>query len=44
MEIHLPNGARVCVPPGPEQAEFLRVAIEAAGRLRGDADREADAC
>jgi hypothetical protein len=42
IEIHLPNGARVCLPAG--QAEVVRVAIDAAGRLRGDADREADAC
>jgi transposase-like protein len=42
IEIHLPNGARVCLPAG--QAEVLRVAIDAAGRLRGGADREADAC
>ena len=42
VEIQLPNGARVCLPAG--QAECLRVAIDAAGRLRGDADREADAC
>lgn len=42
VEIHLPNGARVCLPAG--QAEVLRVAIDAAGRLPGDADREAEAC
>lgn len=42
IEIHLPNGTRVCLPAG--QAEVLRVAIDAAGRLRGDGDREAEAC
>ena len=31
VEIHLPNGARVCVPPGDN--ELLRMAIDAAGRL-----------
>ena len=43
VEIHLPNGARVCVPPG--NADALRVAIEAAGEL-GDGGRqtEANAC
>ena len=43
VEIHLPNGTRVCVPPGNTDA--LRVAIEAAGEL-GDGSREteADAC
>jgi hypothetical protein len=30
VEIHLPNGARVCLPGG--DAEVLRVAIESAGR------------
>lgn len=44
VEIHLPNGARVCVPPGPQQADSLRVAIEAAGRLHGSSAAEADAC
>lgn len=42
VEIHLPNGARICVPPG--HAESLRVAIETAGRLHGSPDPEADAC
>lgn len=42
VEIHLPNGARICVPPG--HADSLRVAIEAAGRLSDENQREADAC
>ena len=42
VEIHLPNGTRVCLPPG--HAESLRVAIETAGRLNGGQDLEADAC
>lgn len=43
VEIHLPNGARVCVPPG--NAEALRVAIVAAGELAdGGRETEADAC
>jgi len=43
VEIYLPNGARVCVPPG--QVDSLRVAIETAGRLSDDDKRaEADAC
>ena len=42
VEIHLPNGARVCVPPG--QTDSLQVAIETAGRLGGGPDTEADAC
>jgi hypothetical protein len=44
VEVHLPNGARVCVPPGPGHADSLRVAIETAGRLSGSPDPEADAC
>ncbi len=31
VEIHLPNGARVCLPGG--DAETLRVAIDSAGRV-----------
>jgi hypothetical protein len=42
VEIHLPNGARVCLPAG--HADSLRVAIEAAGRLSGSPDTEAEAC
>jgi hypothetical protein len=42
VEIRLPNGTRVCVPPG--DVESLRVAIEAAGRAGGGAAEEADAC
>ena len=42
VEIHLPNGARICVPPG--HAEILRVAIETVGRLNSGGDVEADAC
>ena len=41
VEIHLPNGTRVCVPP--DQADSLRVAIETAGRL-ADEKQEGDAC
>ena len=41
VEIHLPNGARVCVPP--EHVDSLRVAIETAGHL-ADEKQEADAC
>jgi hypothetical protein len=41
VEIHLPNGARVCVPAG--HADSLRMAIETAGRLSGSPP-EADAC
>lgn len=44
VEVHLPNGARVCVPPGPGHADSLRVAIETAGRLSGKPELEADAC
>ena len=40
VEIHLPNGTRVCVPP--EHADSLRLAIETAGRLSNV--KEADAC
>ena len=32
VEIHLPNGARVCLPGG--DAEVLRLAIESAGRAQ----------
>jgi hypothetical protein len=39
VEIHLPNGARVSVPPG--NTEALRVAIAAAGEL-GDGGRETE--
>jgi predicted alpha/beta hydrolase family esterase len=42
VEIQLPNGARVRVPPG--QPDALRVVIEAAGRLSGDDQTEVDAC
>ena len=42
VEIHLPNGARVCVPPGDVQS--LRLAIETAGGLSGDKDAEDEAC
>ena len=42
VEIYLPNGARVCVPPG--HADSLRVAIETAGRLSENTREEADAC
>lgn len=42
VEIHLPNGIRICVPPG--DANSLRVAIETAGRCHADQDMEADAC
>lgn len=41
IEIHLPNGSRVCVPP--EDLDSLRVAIETAGRLVHET-QEADAC
>lgn len=41
VEIHLPNGARVCVPP--EQVDSLRVAIETAGSLSNEM-KERDAC
>ena len=42
VEVHLPNGARVCVPPG--DAEALRVVVEAAGRVQGGEEREVKAC
>jgi transposase len=42
VEIHLPNGTRVCLPPG--DGEVLRVAIEAAGRLGSVNRREAPLC
>ena len=43
VEVHLPNGTRVCVPPGDTQA--LRVAIETAGRMNTvTSGEEADAC
>jgi hypothetical protein len=41
VEVHLPNGTRVCVPP--EHSNSLRVAIETAGRLSIE-KQEADAC
>ena len=42
VEIHLANGARICVPPG--HAESLRLAIETAGRLDSGTTAEAEAC
>jgi len=42
VEIHLPNGARICVPAG--QADSLRLVVETAGRLSGRPAGEADAC
>ena len=42
VEIRLPNGTRICVPPG--HAESLRVAIETAGRVASGTSEEADAC
>jgi hypothetical protein len=42
VEIHLPNGVRISVPPG--SADSLRVAIEAAGRCRADENMEVDTC
>jgi hypothetical protein len=42
VEIHLPNGTRVCLPPG--DGEVLRVAIDAAGRLGAVNQREAAPC
>lgn len=39
VEIHLPNGTRICVPAG--QADSLRLAIEVVGQLGGDQDGEA---
>jgi len=41
VEIHLPNGTRICVPP--EHSESLRIVIETASRL-ADEKPEADAC
>lgn len=41
VEIHLPNGTRICVPP--EHLESLRIVIESASRL-ADEKPEADAC
>ena len=35
VEIHLPNGSRICLPPGDTEA--LQVAIETAGRLEANA-------
>ncbi len=42
VEVHLPNGTRVCVPSGDTQS--LRVAIETAGRIASPTSKEADAC
>jgi hypothetical protein len=42
IEIHLPNGARVCLPGG--EAELLRVAIESAARAYGAILLEAGTC
>jgi len=42
VEIHLPNGARICVPLG--DAEILRVAIETAGRLTNGGEVEVEVC
>ncbi len=42
IEIHLPNGARVCLPGG--DAELLRVAIESAARAYGAIVSEAGTC
>jgi transposase-like protein len=42
VEIQLPKGTRVCVPAG--NAEALRVAVEAAGRLPGGEQQEATTC
>ena len=42
VEVHLPNGTRVCVPPG--DAQSLRVAIETAGRIGSTPGKEVDAC
>lgn len=41
VEIHLPNGTRICIPP--EHSESLRIVIETASRL-ADEKPEADAC
>ena len=42
VEIHFPNGARLCVPPG--DAAALRLAIETVGRLDSDAAGEVESC
>lgn len=42
IEIHLPNGARISVPPG--EVDSLRVAIEVAGQLSSATRGEAEAC
>jgi hypothetical protein len=42
VEIHLPNGARVCLPSGDVQT--LGAAIAAAGRLSASALEEDTAC
>jgi len=42
VEIRLPSGARISVPPG--EYEALRVAIEAAGQSSSVSQREAHAC
>ncbi len=42
VEIHLPNGARVCVPPG--DVASLRLAIETVGRLESDIAGEVQPC
>ncbi len=42
IEIHLPNGARVCLPGGDTQ--WLRVAIESAARAYGTISTEARSC
>jgi transposase-like protein len=42
VEIRLPNGTRISVPPG--HVESLRVAIETAGRVASGAAEEVHAC
>jgi len=42
VEIHLPNGSRLCLPSG--DADTLRVAIEVAGRLRASNEPEGATC
>ena len=42
VEIRLPNGAHICMPPG--HVESLRIAIETAGRAPRGAAEEDDAC
>ena len=42
VEIRLPNGTRICVPP--DHVESLRVAIETAGRVARGAAEEVHAC